>query len=206
MRISTRRLDVLILIFHELRLGTMPKQFAFLRAVNVGGHNVTMERLRGLFEGLGLKGVESFLASGNVVFDGNPGKTRTLEQRIERHLLTSLGYEVRTFIRRDHEVGAIARYTPFEESLIRSAGAFCVGFLSDPLQPGARKSLMALASQIDIFHLHEREVFWLCKKRQSESKFSNAVFEKATGSHVTFRGMNTIGRLAAKYGCPPGAV
>ncbi len=148
----------------------MTKQFAFLRAINVGGHNVTMEQLRGLFEALGLKGVETFLASGNVVFDGKPGKSRNLEHRIEQQLLASLGYEVKTFIRTDSEVGAIARCTPFKESLIRSAGAFCVGFLSDPLQSGARKSLMALAGEIDSFHLHDREVYWLCKKKQSESK------------------------------------
>jgi len=182
----------------------MPKQFAFLRAINVGGHNVKMEQLRGLFEALGLTGVETFLASGNVLFDGNNGDTRTLQQRIEEHLLTVLGYEVKTFIRTDHEVGAIAQYRPFKESLIRSAGAFCVGFLSEPLRAVAKKSLMALSSEIDAFHVNGREVYWLCKKKQSESKFSNAVFEKTTGARITFRGMNTIVRLAATYGCRPG--
>jgi uncharacterized protein (DUF1697 family) len=58
----------------------MPKQIAFFRAINVGGHNVTMEQLRSLFEALGLKGVETFLASGNVLFDGGSGRTRTLGQ------------------------------------------------------------------------------------------------------------------------------
>ena len=184
----------------------MPRTFAFLRAINVGGHTVTMEQLRGLFEALGLKGVETFLASGNVLFVGNIGKTRMLEQRVEKHLLASLGYEVKAFIRTGHDVGAIAHYRPFKESLIRSAGAFCVGFLSEPLQAGAKKSLMALTSEIDDFHVNGREVYWLCKKKQSESKFSNAVFEKTTGARVTFRGMNTIVKLAAKYGCGPESV
>jgi len=179
----------------------MTKQFAFLRAINVGGHNVTMEQLRGLFEGLGLKGVETFLASGNVIFEAKGGHVRTLEQRIENHLRASLGYEVKTFIRTDLELGGIAHYTPFKDAAVRSAGAFCVGILSEPLEAAATKSLMALTSEIDAFHSHEREVYWLCKKKQSESKFSNAVFEKTTGVRVTFRGMNTVSRLAAKYGC-----
>lgn len=65
---------------------------------------------------------------------------------------------------------------------------------------------MALTSAIDAFHLHEREVYWLYKKKQRESKFSNAVFEKTTGARVTFRGMSTIVKLAATYGCRPGVV
>ena len=41
-------------------------------------------------------------------------------------------------------------------------------------------------------------MYWLCKTQQHESKFSNVRFEKATGAKVTFRGINTVARLAAK--------
>jgi hypothetical protein len=34
--------------------------------------------------------------------------------------------------------------------------------------------------------------------RQHESTFSNVRFEKATGARVTFRGFNTVAKLAAK--------
>ena len=46
----------------------MPRLIAFLRAINVGGHNVTMEKLRKQFEALGCEEVETFIASGNVIF------------------------------------------------------------------------------------------------------------------------------------------
>jgi hypothetical protein len=39
--------------------------------------------------------------------------------------------------------------------------------------------------------------------RQSESTFSNAAFEKAVGVRATFRGVNTVRKMAAKY-APPG--
>ena len=64
----------------------MPRTFAFLRAINVGGHTVTMARLTGLFEELGLERVETFLASGNVVFDGAKSGETGLRKRIEGHL------------------------------------------------------------------------------------------------------------------------
>ena len=42
---------------------------ALLRAVNVGGRTVKMERLRDLFSELELGNVRSFIQSGNVFFD-----------------------------------------------------------------------------------------------------------------------------------------
>jgi len=177
----------------------MPKLVAFLRAINVGGHTVSMDTLRREFEAIGLKDVETFIASGNVVFTAPPGKATALERKIEKRLHDSLGYEVRTFIRTEAEVAAIAGYKPFEEAQLRSAQAVNVAFLGDPLEPAAVKLLMALRTPIDEFHVNGREMYWLCRKKQSESTFSNARFEKALGGRATFRGVKTIVKLAAKY-------
>ena len=181
----------------------MARHVAFLRAINVGGHTVTMDKLRRIFEALGFDDVETFIASGNVLFSSPSKSLSTLERKIEDRLEVSLGYEVATFVRTAQEVVAIASYKPFPAAQVRTAGAFCVGFLAQPLDAAAKKSLTALASTIDRFHVHDREVYWLCEKRQSESKFSNVVFEKATGARVTFRGTNTVRKLAIKVGGRP---
>jgi uncharacterized protein (DUF1697 family) len=47
--------------------------------------------------------------------------------------------------------------------------------------------------------VHGREVYWLCRKKQSESTFSNAVLEKTLGRASTIRGVNTIQKMVAKY-------
>ena len=94
----------------------MPRLIAFLRAINVGGHNVTMAELRGLFEGLSFMEVETFIASGNVIFKSRSADITTLQRKIESRLLRSLGYEVKTFLRTVPEVAAIARYKPFNVS------------------------------------------------------------------------------------------
>jgi uncharacterized protein (DUF1697 family) len=158
-----------------------------------------MAELRGLFEGLSLKEVDTFIASGNVIFASRSKDTRTLQQKIESQLLQSLGYEVKVFLRTVPEVGAIARYKPFNESQLSFAAALNVAFLADPLDAGAEKSIMALKTEIDDFHVYGREVYWLCKTKQSDSKFSNARFEKMVNARATWRNMNTVVRLAAKY-------
>ena len=63
----------------------MVRYAAFLRAINVGGHVATMERLRECFAACGLKGAETFLASGNVVFESG-GKGEALERKIAARL------------------------------------------------------------------------------------------------------------------------
>ena len=92
----------------------MTRYVAFLRAINVGGRRVKMDHLRKLFEALGTSNVETFIASGNVIFDSEADDPRVLERKIEDHLQESLGYEVATFVRSTSELAGIARYRPFD--------------------------------------------------------------------------------------------
>jgi len=177
----------------------MPRFVSFLRAINVGGHTVTMADLREVFVGAGFDGVETFIASGNVIFDARAKDATAIERRIEAHLHKSLGYEVATFIRTVTEVHAIARYKPFKESQLRSAGALNVAFLAEPVTAAAAKSLLAYRSDTDDFHVHGREAYWLTATRQSESPFFKVGMEKALKSRATVRGMSTIRKLVAKY-------
>ncbi|MBK9169839.1 MAG: DUF1697 domain-containing protein [Bryobacterales bacterium] len=174
----------------------MQKQIAFLRAINVGGHTVKMERLRELFEELGLARVETFIASGNVIFDA-PDRRPRLASEIETHLEGALGYSVATFIRTDADVAAIARRAP----VLPGFQTVNVALLAEPLTKAARQALGGLRTGIDDFHVQEREVYWLCRARQSESAFSNALFERTLKIKSTFRSLSTIAKLAAKY--PP---
>ncbi len=180
----------------------MSRSFAFLRAINVGGRVVTMATLRQHFEALGLTAVETFIASGNVIFTAPGRGASTLPRRIEAHLHQALGYEVHTFLRSGAEVAAIARYRPFSSGEIEAAGAFCVGLLAAPLTADMRKAAMALRTDIDDFHTHGREIYWLCRKRQSDSKFNNNRFEKAIHGRATFRSMTTMTKLVARYVTP----
>lgn len=158
-----------------------------------------MEHLRRLFESLGFSGVETFIASGNVAFQTPATNVKALERKIENKLREALGYEVATFIRTDAELADIANYRPFRQSDLDAAAALNIAFLADAPHDQSRQKLRALRTEIDDFHVHGREVYWLCRKRQSESTFSNAVLEKILGRQSTLRGASTIKKLAARY-------
>lgn len=179
----------------------MPKYVAFLRAINVGGHTVKMAQLRSLFEGAGFANVETFIASGNVIFDSKTKNIRTLEQKLEKHLRTILGYEVRTFVRATSELAEVANCKPFSKAELNAAGnSLYVGFLADKPSNEAKKKVLSLSGATDDFALRGREVFWLCRtKLLSESAVSGALLEKTLGLSATFRNVNTVRRIAAKY-------
>jgi uncharacterized protein (DUF1697 family) len=177
----------------------MTTYFAFLRAINVGGHTVKMDRLWELFESSGLSKVETFIASGNVVFESSSKNASALEKKIETKLMQALGYEVASFIRTGQELKGIAKHQAFPQTAIRSATAFNVAFLKEPPNKNQVSQLMALKTEIDDFSVNDREIYWLCLKKQSESTFSNALLEKRLGVKSTLRGMNTIYKMVDKF-------
>lgn len=174
-----------------------PRLVAFLRAVNVGGHVVKMETLRQLFESFGLDGVETFIASGNVLFNDPGTKSAVLSASIEQGLQTALGYRVAVFLRTPTELSTIAQYQPFDPVLMDSAAAYNVGFLAHAADESALQRLLSLQTDLDRLHLHGRELYWLCQVRQSQSKLSNAAFEKALGMPCSLRGINTVRKIEA---------
>ena len=99
----------------------MPRYIAFLRAINVGGHTVKMDVLRQQFGDLDFSNVETFIASGNVVFEATTKNVRALEEMVEQQLRTTLGDEVATFIRTTAELSAIAAYQLFTATALKTA-------------------------------------------------------------------------------------
>ena len=178
----------------------MPKYVAFLRAINVGGHTVKMEYLRALFETLGFANVETFIASGNVIFDSTSRSTRALERKIESCLLEALGYEVATFIRSTVELANIAQHKPFPDSELSAAGhTLYIGFMAGEPSDTAKEKLLSLATKVDDFRLNGREVYWLCRTKFGESEISGALLAKTLGMPATLRNSTTVKKMAAKY-------
>ncbi len=159
-----------------------------------------MEVLRETFESLGFTSVETFIASGNVIFDG-PARSSLphLEKQIEDRLAAALGYEVTTFLRTPAELAAIAAYEPFTPAATDGAKALYVGFLHASPGAPAREKLLALRSATDDFHVHGREFFWLARPGMGASKISNTLLERLLDARATLRNMTTVRKLAGKY-------
>src|SRR5262245_5962635 len=173
----------------------MPTYVAFLRAINVGGHIVKMNRLQKLFEDNSCTDVQTVIASGNVIFQSASRSEKSLAARIARCLEEGLGYPVATFLRTPAELSAVARRKPFDDD---GAANLYVGFLAQTPPASAIQALRACAGPVDDFRVAGREVYWLCRTSFSRSEFSGAKIEKLLGAPTTLRNITTVRRIADK--------
>lgn len=181
---------------------------AFLRAINVGGHTVKMDRLRGLFEALGFGAVATFIASGNVIFEagdvpdpaaaGPAEAADALEAGIEARLREALGYDVATFVRTLDGLSAIVAHAAFDTPP-DPPGKVYIGFLKRTPSAAARRALEALSSPTESFVLHDRELYWRLDTRFSDSPNSGGLLEKTLGMTLTLRTASTLQRIVAKH-------
>lgn len=174
----------------------MPRYVALLRGINLGGHNVKMVRLKGLFEELGYKNVETFIASGNVIFESASKSVPAMEKKIAAHIEKSLGFPALTFLRTDEELATVLEHKACAEL---GARALYIGFLTDPLSKESHANIMKHSTKSDEFHVRGREVYWLCRTGMSDSPFFRIGIEKAAKVKATVRNVATIAKLVDKY-------
>ena len=157
-----------------------------------------MERLRALFAELPVADVETFIASGNVVFTTTARTLAPLERRIAAHLHEALGYEVATFVRTIPELAALVASTPFTE--VADDHTLTVGFLHAPPSADAVARVAQFGDPRNSLLVRERELWWWSKGRTSESGIEGGRLERALGVPMTMRNVTTVRRLVAKYG------
>jgi uncharacterized protein (DUF1697 family) len=172
---------------------------AFLRAVNVGGaHVVKMEALRRLIESTGAANVQTFIASGNVIFETAGRDASAVERTIEQTLAGALGFSVTTFLRTMPELRAIAAYRPFGASELEPGVSVYIGFLKKRPTKAAERAVAGCRSAVEDFALHEREVYWL-RRPAPDARLTGACLGKALGAEMTMRNVTTVRKIAAKY-------
>jgi uncharacterized protein (DUF1697 family) len=177
----------------------MASHAAFLRGMNLGGRRITNEDLRAHVSAIGFEDVATFRASGNVILSARSGSERAVARRLEAGLGEALGYEVPVFLRDAAEVRAIAAAEPFPAAEVEaSKGKLQVALLMEKPAAGARKDVLALATEEDRLALEGRELYWLPSGGISESDLDlNAI--GANLGLTTVRTMGTIEQIAAKH-------
>ena len=173
----------------------LTRYVAFLRAINVGGHVVKMDRLRALCESIPLTNVSTFIASGNVLFDSKKPAAQA-EAAIEKALKAALGYDVATMVRSGADLRNIVTRVN-EEGLDEDARLY-VGFLKETPRASVVTAVTAMSNAVDLLSIEGTELYWRCRSSWSESTVAGPRLEKALGMPVTVRNYNTVRKLAAK--------
>ena len=170
----------------------MTRYVAFLRAINTPGRQVKMERLKTAFASMALTNLDTFIASGNVIFDTvAPPRADEIEAVLE----AELDFATPVYLRTADEVIAVADLRPFGDS----DGQVEVSFLEALPDPGAVEELLATVSGTDQLAVVGSEVFWLLAGPRDESAHKESTVVKILGMPTTRRSIRTVRRIADKY-------
>lgn len=169
---------------------------ALLRGINVSGHKkIKMTELKTLFEDLGFGKVQTYIQSGNVVFESTSAED--LESRIATKIQEQFGFEVAVICRTAAEMEAVVARNPFAEMVGFEAEKLHVTFLQQAPSAEKLEALKAFTFEPEMYSVSGQEIFVYCFNGYGNTKLENAFFEKKLNVKASTRNWRTINKLIA---------
>jgi len=164
----------------------MPRYVALLRAVNVGGTGkLPMTELMAMCVDEGFTDVQTYIASGNVVFSSKLGAPK-VKAALEKRLHAYAGKPVGVAVRSADEIAAVLKANPFPKAPPNTTVAI---FLDEPPPKDALKDIKG--QQDEQMRLGKREIYVAYGSGMGRSKL-----KIPTAANGTARNLNTIAKLA----------
>ena len=170
---------------------------ALLRGINVGGHSVKMDRLRELFRELQFDHVRSYIQTGNVFFESSEQDKPALRTRIERHLLTALGYEVATCVRTVEDLELLLTIDPFQGMSVTPEIRLAVTFLSEPVDVTHTLPYLTPDGAFELIAMTPTELFVVWHLQNGRPGNSYTLLEKRFAVAATTRFWHTTAKILA---------
>jgi uncharacterized protein (DUF1697 family) len=180
----------------------MTTYIALLRAVNVGGTGkLSMADFRTLLEGLGFRDAQTYIQSGNAVFDAS-GSASKVSQAIAASLQKLMGAPAGVIVRTHDELDRIIAANPYATEAAADGARVHVAFLAAPAPAAATAGLDRIITQYpsrrDRYHLAGDTLYLHLPDGAAETKFSGKSLDRALGGiSATARNWNTVLKLHA---------
>jgi uncharacterized protein (DUF1697 family) len=164
----------------------MTEYIALLRAVNVGGTGkLPMADLKSICEDSGFACVETYIASGNVVFESRAAASK-VKSELEARLLEYAGKPIGVVVRTAAEMRAVLKANPFPDGEAKYTYAI---FLDRSPPHDALDRVTGRSDEK--MSLGDREIFVHYPSGMGRSKLKIPAAKTGTA-----RNMNTVAKLA----------
>jgi uncharacterized protein (DUF1697 family) len=174
----------------------MPVIICMLRGVNVGGRNmIKMEALKALCLSLKLKDPQTYVQSGNVIFNSGEKDLSKLGKRIQDAIEKTFGFRPGVMLRTAAELHDVVARNPFAKRSGVEPGKLLVNFLAADPGKEAREKALAIKIGPEEMHLIGREAYIYFPNGQGRSKFPWPAIERALGTSATGRNWNSVTKL-----------
>jgi uncharacterized protein (DUF1697 family) len=169
---------------------------SMLRGVNVAGHNkIRMEALRALYESLGFRDAQTYVASGNVVFRTEAQSLTALAKRIESAIERDFGLRPRVILRSTSELKDAVARNPFRTRRGIEPNKLLVMFLESHPAAEAVEQALQIKADPEELHIDGREVYMYFPNGLARPKLSWVAVEKKLQTPGTGRNWNSVTKL-----------
>jgi uncharacterized protein (DUF1697 family) len=181
----------------------MIKAVSFLRGVNMTGHNkIKMTDLSAIYRKLGFKDAETYIQSGNVVFnckdDVNIQIVATL---VEEAILKKFKYTIPVLNRTTAELKKLITDNPFVNIKDFDPAKLAVIFLYEEPTIDQTDKVRNVDYPPDRFKIIGKEIFIYCPNGFGRTKLYTNFFEnkmKVTGTARNWKTINAVLEIAEK--------
>ncbi|GET27669.1 DUF1697 domain-containing protein [Prolixibacter sp. NT017] len=175
----------------------MNQYIAILRGINVGGNRkIKMADLKELFTGLGFTEISTYIQSGNVLFSSAKAEdTMALGDQLEQAIADTFGFDVPVIVRTVEELQQAVAVNPFYASPDADIERLHLTFLKTEPEADKLDAINQINHSPDKFNIIGNHAFVYCSGRYSESKLTNAFFEKKLKVPATTRNWKTVLKL-----------
>lgn len=165
---------------------------SMLRGINISGHRlIKMEALKALYEELGFMHIQTYIQSGNVIFQHQSGNLRELEIRITDGIRQKFGFDVPVIILEIEELKQIIASNPFLNDLTKDISKIYITYLSVVPDKERYENIGTAQQYEEDFQLIGKTIFIYCTNGYGNTKLSNNFLESKLKVTATSRNWKT---------------
>ena len=165
---------------------------ALLRGVNVGGKNrLPMQDLRAMFTLAGCETAETYIQSGNVIFEAEAALAARIPTLIASGIEERFGLRVPVVVRALEELREVVCANPFL-STVDDTKTLHVAFLAEAPDDDRVAQLDPERSPPDAFETRGREIFLHCPNGLGRTRLTNSYFDSKLATTSTVRNWRTV--------------
>lgn len=178
----------------------MPRYVALIGSINVGGNRLSMAELREAFEREGIAGVETVVASGNVLFEHEERPSEGLAEMLEWIVRDRFGFRSMVVVLSAEELRAVLANNPFADD--GDEAKVHVLFLDGEVDPAQFRVLVEdhKGRGPERLAMGRRALYIDYAAGVAASRLTGPFLEKRLGRRGTARNMRSLARIAAKLG------
>ncbi len=174
----------------------MKTYISILRGINVGGQRIIkMDALKALYQELGFKNIDTYIQSGNVIFQHTNSNEVELRNLIQNKIKTAFDFDVPVIVLSAVKLNSIISNNPFAHNSDKNTAYLHITFLAEQPEDFDTVSILSKKSDSEEIHLTQDAIYLYCPNGYGKTKLTNNFIESKLKVQATTRNWKTTLKL-----------